>query len=163
MDFSDEKTRRIAFHEAGHAWMLWKEGLGVISVSIEPRSPIQGDNRGETIPELVMEESRKELSKKFAKAALTGSAAEHYLLGTWDDESLQARAYDTGRAKDYLAMSRDDWKPEPLDHHVQTFSNSVMEEISRPRVWHTITVLAYALLASGILTGKQVREIISVS
>ena len=161
MDFSDEKLHRIAFHEAGHAWMMVKEGLGVISVSMEPLSPIKGDNRGETVPELAMEEGRKELSERFAKAALAGSAAEHHLLGRWDEESLQASAYDTGKAKGFVAISGDDWKPESLDHYVQRLSNAVMEEISRPRVWHTITGLAYELLASGTLTGEQVLEIVS--
>ena len=163
MDFTDEKKRRIAFHEAGHAWMMVKEGLGVISVSMEPLSPIQSDNRGETLPELAMEDGRKELSERFAKAALAGSAAEHYLLGHWDEESLQASAYDTGKAKGFIARAGDDWKPEVLDHYVQTLSNAAMEEISRPRVWHTITVLAYELLASGTLTGEQVMEIVSES
>jgi len=160
-DTFDNTPLRVAFHEAGHAWMMVKEGLGVISVSMEPLSPIKGDNRGETLPELAMEDDRKEFSERFAKAALAGSAAEHYLLGHWDEESLQANAYDTGKAKGFMAMSGDDWKPEVLDHYVQTLSNSVMEEISRPRVWHTITGLAYELLASGTLTGEQVLEIVS--
>jgi hypothetical protein len=161
MDFTDEKKRRTAFHEAGHAWMMVKEGLGVISVSMKPLSPIQGDNRGETLSELAMEEGRKELSEKYAKSALAGSAAEHFLLGNWDEESLQASAYDKGRAKDFMAMSGADWKPEALDHYVHALSNSVMEEISRPRVWHTITVLAYELAGAGTLSGEKVLEIVS--
>lgn len=161
MDPSDEKKRRIAFHEAGHAWMMWKEGLGVRSVSMKPFSPIQGDNRGETVPDLAMEEDRKELSEKFAKTALAGSAAEHYLAGNWDEESLQASAYDTRSAKGFMTTSGDVWKPQALDHYVQALSNSVMEEISRPKVWHAITGLAYELLASGTLTEEQVLEIVS--
>jgi len=161
MDFADEKLLRIAFHEAGHAWMMWKDGLGVRSVSMEPHTPIQGDNRGETLPDLAMEEGRKELSVKFARTALAGSAAEHYLLGRWDEESLLASAYDTGRAKGFMLMSGDDWGSEALDHYVQAMSNTVMEKITRPREWHTITGLAYELLAAGILTGEKVLVILS--
>ncbi len=161
MDFGDEQKRRVAFHEAGHAWMMLKEELGVISVSMEPGSLVQGDNRGETLPEVVMEEGRKELSEKFAKAALAGSAAEHFLLGNWDEASLQASAYDKGRAKSFLAMSGADWKPEALDHYVHALSNSVLEEISRPGAWHTITALAYELSGAGTLTGDEVLEILS--
>ena len=161
MDFADEKKRRIAFHEAGHAWMMLKEGLGVVSVSMEPSSLIRGDNRGNTVPEMAMEKERKELSGKFAKASLAGSAAEHYLQGKWDEEGLQASAYDTGRAKGFIAMSGDDWKPEALDHYVLALANSVLEEISQPKVWHAITSLAYELLESGTLTGDEVLEIVS--
>jgi hypothetical protein len=156
MDFSDDTLLRTAFHEAGHAWMMWKEGLGVNSISMEPLSPIQADNRGETIQELAMEEDRKELSEKFAKAALAGSAAEHFLLGNWDEESLQASAYDKGRARGFMAMSGTDWKPEDLEHYVHSLSNSVMEEISRPKVWHTITCLAYELMEKGTMTREEV-------
>jgi hypothetical protein len=161
MDFADEKFLRIAFHEAGHAWMMWKEGLGVRSVSMEPRTPIQGDNRGETLPDLAMEEGRKELSEKFARAALAGSTAEHYLLGRWDEESLLASAYDTGRAKSFMSMSGDDWGFKALEHHVQALSNTVMEKITRPREWHTITRLAYELLAIGTLIEEKVLVILS--
>jgi hypothetical protein len=161
MDLSDEKKRRIAFHEAGHAWMTWKEGLGVKSVSMEPHRSIQGDNRGETIPDLAIEQGRHELSQKFAKAALAGSAAEHFLLGKWDEDSLQASTYDTRKARGFLAMSGDNRDSESLDHDIQALSNSVMVAISRPREWHNITDLAYALLASGTLTGEQVMEILS--
>jgi hypothetical protein len=160
MDFTDEKIRRTAFHEAGHAWMMVKEELGAISVSMEPLSAIQGDNRGETLPKVAMVEGRKELSEKYAKAALAGSAAEHFLLGNWDEASLQASAYDKGRAKGFLAMSGADWKPEALDHYVHALSNSVLEEISRPRAWHTITALAYELSGAGTLTGDEVLEIL---
>jgi len=161
MNFTDEKKRRIAFHEAGHAWMMVKEGLGVVSVSMESSSPVQGDNRGETVPELAVEEKRTALSEKFAKAALAGSAAEHFLLGNWDEESLQASAFDTGRAKSFMVLSGADWEPEALDHYVHALSNSVMEEISRPRVWHTITTLAYELKGAGTLSGEEVMQIVS--
>jgi len=162
MDFADENKRRVAFHEAGHAWMMWKEGLEVARVSMEPLTSVRRDNRGETVSVQVMEENRKELSVKFAKAALAGSEAEHFLLGKWDEESLQARAFDMGRARSFMVMSGDDWKPEALDHFVQTMSNMVTEEISRPRVWDAITALAYELLVSGTLTGGRIREILSV-
>ena len=161
MDLSDDKTRRIAFHEAGHAWMMWKEGLGVKSVSMEPHRFIQGDNRGETVPNLAIEEGHNELSQKFAKAALAGSAAEHFLQSKWDEDSLQASTYDTRKARGFLAMSKDNRDSESLDHDIQALSNSVMGEISRPREWDTVTCLAYALLASGSLTGEQVMEILA--
>ena len=161
MDFTDEKKRRIAFHEAGHAWMMWKEGLGVKSVSMELRRPIHGDNRGETVPDIAMEEGRDELSRKFAKAALAGSAAEHFLLGKWDEESLQASSYDTKKAREFIVMSGDEGGSDSLDHDIHALLNSVTREISRPREWDTVTCLAYALLASGSLTGEQVLEILA--
>ena len=161
MDFTEDKKRRIAFHEAGHAWMMWKEGLGVKSVSMEPHRPIHGDNRGETVPDLAMEEGRKELSQKFAKAALAGSAAEHFLLGKWDEESLQASSYDTKKARDFMVMSGDNRESRSLDQDIHALLNSVIGEISRPREWHIVTGLAYALLASGSLTGEQVLEILA--
>ncbi len=160
MDFSNEKKRRIAFHEAGHAWMMWKEGLGVKSVSMEPHRPIHGDNRGETVSVLAMEESRDELSRKFAKAALAGSAAEHFLLGKWDEESLQASSYDTKKAREFIVMSGSNRESGSLDQDIQALLNSVMGEISRPREWDTVTCLAYALLESGSLTEEQVLEIL---
>ena len=161
LDKSNDRLRRIAFHEAGHAWMMVREGLGVISTSIKPLGSIQGDNRGETIPEEQMKEGRKDLSEKFARAALAGSAAELYLLGKWDEESLQAGAYDTGKARSYLVMSGDDWRSDSLDYYVQTMSSFILDEISQPRTWNTITSLAYKLLESNILTGEQVISILS--
>lgn len=161
MDFVDEQKRRVAFHEAGHAWMMVREGLEVKSVSLKASGPLQGDNRGETVPEHVMEEGNRDTCEKFAKAALAGSLAEHYMLGKWDEESLVASAYDTGRARGCLSMSGEDWKPDALDHYIQSLGNMVMEEISQARVWHAITALAYEILASGTLTGIQVQEILS--
>jgi hypothetical protein len=156
MDMTDEKLRRIAFHEAGHAWMMVFEGLGVISMSLEIRGPVHGDNRGETVAEMQMAEGRRDLSDKFARAALAGSAAEHFLMGDWDEESLLADSYDTGRAKGFMAMTGDDWKSEALDHYIQALANSVLEEISTPRTWHTITRLAYILMERETLTGEEV-------
>ena len=161
MDFTDDQKRRIAFHEAGHAWMMVREGLGVRSISISPRESIPGDNRGETVPDQQMEESRRDLSEKFARAALAGSAAELYLMGRWDEESLQAGAFDAGKARSYLAMSGDDWRPDSLDYYVQTISSLIMDEISQPRIWNNITSLAYKLLEANILTGEEVSIILS--
>jgi len=160
MDMSDEKLRRIAFHEAGHAWMMVFEGLGVRSVSLEIRGPVHGDNRGETVPEVQMSEGRRDLSEKFARAALAGSAAEHFLMGGWDEESLLADSYDRGRAKGFMAVSGNDWKPEALDHYIQALANSVVEEISTPRTWHAITCLAFRLMAKGAITGVEIAAFI---
>ena len=160
MDFLNEKLRRIAFHEAGHAWMMEKVGIRVKHSSVKAFGTVTGDNRGETVPEKPIEKNRRDLSDKFARAALAGSATEHYLLGSWDDEGLTASAYDTGRAKSYLSMSGDDIKPEALGHYVMALANSVLEEISRPGTWHSITQLAYALMESGTLDGEKVREIV---
>ena len=161
MDFIDEYKRRTAFHEAGHAWMMVREGLGVRSLSLNSCGSLQGDNRGETVPDQCIEEGQRELSEKFAKAALAGSVAEQFLLGNWDEESLQANAFDTGRARSYLTMSGDDWKTDALNYYVQALSNAVMDEISRPGAWHAITSLAYELLKAGSLDGEEVLEILS--
>lgn len=160
IEFSDDKLARIAFHEAGHAWMMVKEGLGVKSMSLKPGGLIQGDNRGETLPEQQLEEGRKDLSEKHAKAALAGTAAEYFLLGNWDNESLQASAFDRGRARSCLVMSGDDWNQDSLEYYLQTMSCSIMEEISQPRIWHTITALAYELLEAGTLTGEDVSRVL---
>jgi hypothetical protein len=161
IDPIDEKKRRIAFHEAGHAWMMVREGLGVRSVSLKPPSPLQADNRGHTVPEQAMEEGRPDICEKFARAALAGSMAEHYMLGNWDDESLVASAYDTGRARSCLSMAGDDIRPDALSHYIHSLQNAVLDEISQAKVWHMITALAYELLASECLTGQQVRELLS--
>jgi hypothetical protein len=153
--------RRIAFHEAGHAWMMVREGLGVRFISSNSRESLPGDNRGVTVPELCMEERQRALSEKFAKAALAGSAAEQFLLGNWDEEGLLASAFDTGRARSYLTMSGDDWKTDALNFYVQALSNAVMDEIARPGAWHAITSLAYELLKAGSLEGDEVLEILT--
>lgn len=157
MDFADEKFLRIAYHEAGHAWMMIEQGLGVVTVSMEPLSAVHGDNRGETVPGSAMEEGKRKLSEKFARAALAGSAVEHFFLGRWDEESLQSSAYDTGRAKSFMIMSGDDWKTQALDHYIQALSGKVLEEISRPRAWHAITGLAYELMQKGTMSGEEVK------
>jgi len=54
-------------------------------------------------------------------------------------------------------MTGNDCEPEALNHYVQMLANSVMEEISRPKLWHNITSLAYELLVLGTLSGEQVR------
>jgi len=58
-------------------------------------------------------------------------------------------------------MTGNDGEPEALNHYVQMLANSVMEEISRPKLWHNITSLAYELLVLGTLSGEQVLEIAS--
>ena len=67
LDNSDDKLRRTAFHEAGHAWMMWKEGLGVRSVSIEPHAPAPGDVRLRFV--------LFRLSRRYRPAALLRGAA----------------------------------------------------------------------------------------
>ena len=160
MHFSDEKLQRTAFHESGHAWMMVRENLGVRSASIRRTPGVRGDNRGLTVPRAVPEEGQQALSVKFARAALAGSAAENYLLGRWDEEGLQARSFDVGRAKGFMTASGNDWSPEALDHYVQSLSNTVLEEISRPRTWHLITMLACELLTMETLDGEQVTGIL---
>ena len=161
LDKSDDKLRRIAFHEAGHCWMMVTEGLGVKSVSLRPDMPGTGDNRGETLPEKSMEEGNRGLAEKFARAALAGSAAEQYLMGAWDEGGLQASAYDTGRARSYMAMSGSEWKPEALEYYVQVLSNSTMDQITEPGAWHAITSLAYKLLEVEVMSGEEVNRILS--
>ena len=160
MNFTEEKMRRIAFHEAGHAWMMVVEGIGVKSVSLKNPESLQYDNRGDAVPENAIINGRRDICEKFAKAALAGSMAEHYMLGNWDEESLVAKAFDTGRARSCLSMSGDDWKADALDHYIHSLGNLVLDEISQPKAWHAITALAYELLASEMLTGQQVGEVL---
>ena len=108
-----------------------------------------------------MEEGRKDICERFARAALAGSITEHYMLGAWDEESLQAKAYDTDRARMCLNMSGDDWRPDDLDQYIQSLGNTILEEISQPKTWHAITALAYELLAYEMLTGQHAREVLS--
>lgn len=152
----DEVRRRIAFHEAGHAWMMLREGLGVRSVTVAAGSAAPGDTRGLTVPDTPLEEGNPELSRRSARAALAGSLAEHYLLGQWDEETLQARAYDTGKAKSALTISGDEWMPDAMDYTIHSMSNAVLNELSRLKAWDEITVIAYALMENEILTGDDI-------
>ncbi|UCG39244.1 MAG: hypothetical protein JSV00_03150 [bacterium] len=160
MAASDDRRRRVAFHEAGHAFMMVRRGLGILSATIETSHAAPGDTRGLTLPSTVLEENQPELSDRFAACALAGSAAEHYLMGSWDEEILQARAHDTGRAKSYLVMSGREYRPEALDFIIQSMANTVLDEIAAHRAWHAVTVLAYALLEKGTLTGKEVMDVL---
>ena len=158
MPLADDRLRRTAFHAAGHAWMLREEGVGVASLSLENPRPSSGDDRGLASAGTALPEGRPDLSLRHARAALAGSAAEHFLLGKWDEESLQARAYDAGKAKSCLVLSGQDWKPEALEFTVHFLTNRVLEVISHPRAWHGITALAYALLERRTMTGEEVER-----
>jgi len=156
MEFIDEVSRRVAFHEAGHAWMMVIEGLSVRSVTVDTGSSAQGDTRGLTISETPMDENNFELARRFARVALTGSLAEHYLMGQWDDEILQARAYDDEKARSALAMSGEELLPEEMDYTIHSISNEVLEQISQLKAWDKITIIAYALMENEILTGDDI-------
>ena len=156
MKFIGEVRRRVAFHEAGHVWMFIHEGLGVRSVTVAPGSSASGDTRGMTVPQTELEEGRQEVSMSFARGALAGSLAEHYLMGQWDDEILQARAYDNGKAKSALTMSGEEWSNDSMDHTIHTMSNAVLNDISRLKAWDEITIIAYALMENEILTGDDI-------
>ena len=160
MEFIDEVRRRIAFHEAGHVWMMMYEKLGVLSSTLDTERSVAGDTRGLTVPEATMEENMPELARKFARAAIAGSLAEHFLIGQWDQEILQAREFDNQIAKNFLAMSGQEWSPEVMDFTVHSLSNAVLNEISQLKVWHAITLIAYALMEKGMLTGKEIMAVL---
>jgi hypothetical protein len=160
MDFSDEVKRRVAFHEAGHLWMMMHEKLGVLSSTIDTGRSATGDTRGLTVAETPMEENMPELARRFARAALSGSLAEHFLIGQWDEEVLQARGFDNGMAASFLSMSGQEWSPEIMESTIHSLSNTVLNEISQLRAWHTITLIAYAFMEKGSLTGEDVAELL---
>ena len=155
-ELNDEVRRRIAFHEAGHIWMMLHEGLGVLTSTVDRSHTAPGDTRGLTVAKTVMDENSPELSQRFARAALAGSLAEHYLMGQWDEEILQARDFDNEKAKSALAMSGEERPPEALDFTIHSLSNTVLNEISRLKAWHDITLIAYALMEKEMLTGDDI-------
>jgi hypothetical protein len=91
---------------------------------------------------------------------MTGSAAEHFLTGSWDEEVLLARAHDTGRAKCCLVLAGGEWKPDVLEFTLQTLESDVLDEISQPKAWHAITALAYALMEKGEMTGREIVSLL---
>ena len=155
-----ETKRRIAFHEAGHAYMLWSEGLGISFLTLDPSRSEPGDTRGLTQPGANLQVGQPLLSEKFARSAIAGSAAEHFLTGSWDGQILEARAYDIGRAKSYLVLGGGDWRQDALDFKVQTILNNVLDEIARPRTWDVITALAFHLMGRGALMGEEASEVL---
>ena len=156
----DQHLLRVAFHEAGHAWMMLREGLGVRSVTVAAGSAAPGDTRGMTVPDSPLEEGNPELSRKCARAALAGSLAEHFLMGQWDEEVLQARAYDTGKARSALTISGEEWMPDSMDYTIHSMSNAVLNEISQLKAWDEITVIAYALMERSTLSGEELAALI---
>lgn len=160
MNIFEEKDRRVAFHEAGHVWMMMHEKLGILSSTIDTERSAAGDTRGLTVAEATMEENMPELARKFARAAIAGSLAEHFLIGQWDEEILQARELDNQIAKSFLAMSGQEWSPEVMDFTVHSLSNAVLNEISQLKVWHAITLIAYAFMEKGTLTGEDVAVLL---
>jgi hypothetical protein len=160
MEFVEEQLRRIAFHEAGHAWMMFKERLGIRSVTVDATSAAPGDTRGLAVSETVLEENNPELSRKFARTALSGSLAEHFLMGQWDVETLQARDYDGESARSALAMSGEEWSSEEMDLTVHSLSSTVLNEISRLAAWDEITIIAYALMENTQLSGPELMELL---
>lgn len=136
--------------------MMWSEGLVIDSVTLKPSCSEPGDARGMTKAGKEPDGGQPALSRKYARCALAGSAAEHYLTGSWDEELLETRAYDIGRAKSYLVLGGGDWKPDALDYAIQTLANSVLDHIAQSATWHTITALAYTLMEKGEMTGKEV-------
>ena len=164
LSFSEEERRRIAFHEAGHAWMMLREKLGILSVTVDSSGSAPGDTpgdtRGLTVSRTGMEENNPELSRKFARVALAGSLAEHFLMGQWDDEVLQVRDYDGESARSALAMSGEEWSSEEMDLTIHSLSNAVLNEISRLKAWDEITIIAYALMEKETLTGPELVDLL---
>ena len=160
MEFIEEKKRRVAFHEAGHVWMMMHEGIGVLSSTVDTECSADGDTRGLTVPEATMEENMPELARGFARAALAGTFAEHFLMGQWDEEILQARGFDNGMAKSFLAMSGQEWPPEVMDFTIHSLSNAVLNEISQLKAWHASTLIAYALMEKGMLTEEEITALL---
>ncbi|UCF31643.1 MAG: hypothetical protein JSV26_04315 [bacterium] len=155
----DNRTR-IAFHEAGHAFMLRHLGLAVDWVSLTSPEENSGGRPGRTQPKNELPWRRPDLSEKYALFSLAGPAAEYHLVNQWDNEGLREAHRDETMARRFIQVGGRDMPDHKMDSYIKSLKDTAMDMVSRPANWNRITVLAYALMEVDRMSGTEVNEIL---
>lgn len=161
MEFVEiDRRMRAAFSVAGSAFMLHHLGLAVEFASIESddgdmQGSVKGVRARNDLPG-----KRPDLSEKYALYALAGAAAEYHLMNRWDNDSLRSAHEGERKARRFIRMAEQDLPEHRLDIYVRSLKDNALAILSQPRNWNRITVLAYALMDVGTMTGGEVREVL---
>jgi ATP-dependent Zn protease len=156
---SAQRLREIAFHEAGHAVVMFWFELPVKYVSIRATKQWQGVCQWDDFSKLVTVRTRrtgtKNLVGQLLQVYLAGSCAEFYLTGS-DTFAGASKDLTLGLALvKKLVKSEDEIK-----RFVQQQMGKILRLMNRSDIWSAVCELAARLLVEHEIDGAKVAEII---
>jgi large subunit ribosomal protein L27 len=158
--YSLDDDDEVAFHEAGHAVVLWKAGIRLIKVSIVPN--VRTGSRGCVTPDLSNFPSKltREQAETFFVGLIAGSAAV-WLKKRYDgvtDHNLVL----IGSDLDYLRQNARHYFPSEasFQDYLTTLSNRAVQVIAAHSNWSAITSLVGKIKRFRELDGASASAII---
>jgi len=140
-----------AFHEAGHAVALWRQGLEIKYVTIN--NPFIDDPKKKcwTQPQLEkLPPNEPDLADKLCIFINAGCDAEEIKLGEVPELRLMEHQE---RIQGYLELSGRNFTDEEERHHVRKLSEEAYNLISES--WELVEIVANELLEKDTLTGEK--------
>jgi ATP-dependent Zn protease len=152
-------TEINAYHEAGHAYIAWRSGARVRSITIDPDWDDGPERHGDTqIAWPKKRLSERELQEKIILVALAGPVAE--MLHTGDP-------YHPGMVAEWSADWQTAWTAaESLFpgeaarmEYLERTSIQLYHQLNQNRHWEAIAMLVDHLLAHETLDTEMIKEI----
>jgi ATP-dependent Zn protease len=166
MTESKDELRRTAYHEAGHAFVAWRQGLKVTRATIRVRGEYLGSvshsgrftakqvesiKLGDITPQI------REKCEKRLRVLLAGWLAEHRYDRTAANEGFAGCDY--GKALDYMLMMTGSQRETDLYFALLRYQTKTMLRIG----WPQVKAIAEALLEGETLSGKEIVAVICKS
>jgi predicted DNA-binding protein (UPF0251 family) len=146
---SRRNPRTLAFHEAGHAVLLWSHDAPIQSVSIEPRSAVWVGEPAETGTQFRLPVTMQ------LQMLMAGEAAT-YVQGRWSS-SLEQSGDRVAAAALARQATGDDMRETALFVHAAWLQTC--ELLNNERTWRRVERVATALLTGRAIDGDDVRRL----
>jgi ATP-dependent Zn protease len=156
------ELKRTAYHEAGHAFVAWRERLPVKRATIKPHDGLLGAVRHGSgfMAKQLADIDRAEITpairgklEKHIRVLLAGWLAERHYDRAANEESAHT---DFRNAIDYMMVMTSSQREMDLYFALLRYQTTTMLRIG----WPHVKALAAALLESETLRGKDVAAII---
>jgi len=152
------KLQATAYHEAGHAMVCWKLGVGIIHVTIIPKA----ESLGHILRHNILKEDDENDNSRAAKSRFE-KAIKVCFAGPEAEKKFTGRGNHTGAAGDYEnaleLVSHISGDSKLVGLFLKLMSYQVECLIKNNNNWRAIKALAKALLEKETISGKNAKEI----
>jgi ATP-dependent Zn protease len=160
-----KELKRTAYHEAGHAFVAWREGLRVKRATIRPTADYFGQvhhasglsaKQVEELDVSIVSPRVREALEKRIRISFAGWLAEHRHDRTADEAHSMS---DYGHALDLMMRLAGSQREINLYSALLKYQTKEMLRVG----WPHVRAIAVALLERKTLTGQEIRQVINKS